>query len=150
MDLTLTPEQQAFRHEVRDWVTANLPPDIAQKVAQQQHLGRDDLQRWARILGAKGTVEWLAGTTDMVSGKSVSGWNYLPEKMNNPTGEALHGADKGEHHYANFVDCVRSRKQPNASVELGYRSAIAAHMSNLSYRRKQRVTLNEARQMATR
>ncbi|MFN0084224.1 MAG: Gfo/Idh/MocA family protein [Blastocatellia bacterium] len=103
-----------------------------------------------RVLGAKGTVEWLAGTTDMVSGKSVSGWHYSPEKMNNPAGEALRGESKGDHHYANFVDCVRSRKEPNASADLGYRSAIAAHMANLSYRRKQRVTLESARQMATR
>ena len=129
-------------------VTLDYPNDLV--VSWQSTFSNSRFGLGVRILGAKGTVEWLAGTTDMVSGKSVSGWNYLPEKVNNPTGEALHGADKGDHHYANFVECVRSRKEPNASVELGYRSAIAAHMSNLSYRRKQRVTLNEARQMATR
>jgi len=45
---------------------------------------------------------------------------------------------------------VRSRKEPNASVELGYRSAIAAHMANLSYRRKERVTPETMRQSASR
>jgi len=46
---------------------------------------------------------------------------------------------------ANFIDCVRTRKQPNAPVEIGYRSAIAAHMANIAYREKQRVTLEQAK-----
>jgi hypothetical protein len=45
---------------------------------------------------------------------------------------------------ANFIDCVRSRKQPNAPVEMGYRTAVAAHMANLKYRQKQRVTADAA------
>jgi hypothetical protein len=44
----------------------------------------------------------------------------------------------------NWIDCVRSRKMPNAPVEIGYRSAIAAHMANLAYRKKERVTLEMA------
>jgi hypothetical protein len=30
-------------------------------------------------------------------------------------------------------------------VELGHRSAVAAHMANIAYREKRRVTLEEAR-----
>jgi energy-coupling factor transporter ATP-binding protein EcfA2 len=40
---------------------------------------------------------------------------------------------------------MRSRKTPNAPVELGYRSAVAAHMANLSYRQQRRITLAEAK-----
>ncbi|NQW94027.1 MAG: pimeloyl-CoA dehydrogenase large subunit, partial [Polaromonas sp.] len=32
MDLAFTPEEQAFREEIRAWVHANLPTDIQQKV----------------------------------------------------------------------------------------------------------------------
>jgi hypothetical protein len=46
---------------------------------------------------------------------------------------------------ANWIDCVRSRKTPNAPVEIGYRSAVAAHMANLAYRQKQRITLEMAK-----
>jgi len=46
---------------------------------------------------------------------------------------------------ANWIDCVRTRKTPNAPAEIGYRSALAAHMANLSYRKKRRLTLEEAR-----
>ena len=56
MDLDFTPEQQAFRADIRAWVQANLPADIAHKVHNGLRQSRDDLQRWARILGAKG---WL-------------------------------------------------------------------------------------------
>jgi hypothetical protein len=45
---------------------------------------------------------------------------------------------------ANWIDCVRSRKTPNAPVEIGYRSAVAAHMANMAYREKKRVTLEMA------
>ena len=43
---------------------------------------------------------------------------------------------------ANFIECVRSRKEPNAPVEIGYRSAVAAHMANLAYRKRERITLD--------
>lgn len=56
MDLAFTPEEQQFREEVRAWVRENLPQDIAHKVHNALHLTRDDMQRWARILGKKG---WL-------------------------------------------------------------------------------------------
>jgi alkylation response protein AidB-like acyl-CoA dehydrogenase len=56
MDLAFTPEEQRFREEVRAWVAANLPADIAHKVHNALRLSRDDMQRWAKILGSKG---WL-------------------------------------------------------------------------------------------
>jgi hypothetical protein len=46
---------------------------------------------------------------------------------------------------ANWIDCIRSRKTPNAPVEIGYRSAVAAHMANMAYRQKQRVSLEMAK-----
>jgi predicted dehydrogenase len=136
--------------EVPDTISATLdyPNDLV--VAWQSTFSNSRFGLGIRILGSDGTIEWLAGTTDMVSGRSISGWHYYPEKLNRPDGQAIKGESKGENHYANFVECVRSRKEPNASVELGYRSAVAAHMANLSYRRKQRVTLETARQVAKR
>ncbi len=134
--------------EVPDTISVVLDYPNDMVVSWQSTFSNSRFGLGIRILGSDGTVEWLAGTTDMVSGKSASGWGYAPEKMNNPNGQAIKGEARGDNHYANFVECVRSRKEPNASVELGYRSAIAAHMANLSYRRKQRVTLEGAKQMA--
>jgi alkylation response protein AidB-like acyl-CoA dehydrogenase len=58
MDLNFTPEELAFREQIRAWVRANLPSDISHKVHNALRLSRDDLQRWARILGAKGWLGW--------------------------------------------------------------------------------------------
>jgi len=46
---------------------------------------------------------------------------------------------------ANWIDCIRSRQTPNANVEIGYRSAVAAHMANIAYRQRQRVTFEMAK-----
>jgi hypothetical protein len=82
----------------------------------------------------------------MVSGKSESGIRYYPEKINNASGEALTGITKDVNHMQNWIDCIRSRnKQTNAPVETGYRSAVAAHMANLAYREKRRITWEEAK-----
>src|SRR5581483_4373698 len=125
-------------------VTLDYPNDLV--VTWQSTFSNSRFGLGTRILGSDGSVEWLAGSNDMVSGKSVSGVRYYPEKVNRADGIMLTGEDKGVDHYANFVECVRSRREPNSPVELGYRSAIAAHMANLSYRKKQRLTLEEARQ----
>lgn len=44
----------------------------------------------------------------------------------NPDGETLH--------LSNWVECVRSRQQPNAPVEAGVSAAAAAHLSNIALR----------------
>jgi hypothetical protein len=44
------------------------------------------------------------------------------------------GGDETELHMKNFMDCVRSRKEPNCPFEIGYRSAIACQMAVASYR----------------
>jgi hypothetical protein len=80
----------------------------------------------------------------MVTGRSESSITYLPEKINNPDATMQKGDSKDTDHMANWFECIRDRKQPNASVDVGYKSAIAAHMSNLAYRQKRRITLEEA------
>jgi len=43
-------------------------------------------------------------------------------------------AQETQAHLQNFVDCLRSRQQPNCSFEIGFRSAIACQMAVASYR----------------
>ena len=123
-------------------VTLDFPGDLVvtwQSTFSNSHFGLGE-----RILGSHGTIERLMGSTDMVTGKSQSGLRYYPEKANRADGVAMEGQARDTNHFANFVDCVRSRKEPNAHVEIGYRSAVAAHMANMSYRQKQRITLSQA------
>jgi alkylation response protein AidB-like acyl-CoA dehydrogenase len=54
MDLSYSAEELAFRNEVRDWLAANLPTDIRDKVVGYHALSKDDYIRWHKILAAKG------------------------------------------------------------------------------------------------
>ena len=76
MDLAFTPQEQAFRLEVREWVRAHLPAEITHKVHHSLHLTREDMQRWARILGKKG---WLGyGWPQEFGGP---GWNAVQRHL---------------------------------------------------------------------
>ncbi|WP_038207300.1 acyl-CoA dehydrogenase family protein [Xenophilus azovorans] len=56
MDLNFSPEHQAFRAEVKSFLTQALPDDIRQRTLRGEKLSKDDHIRWQRILAAKG---WL-------------------------------------------------------------------------------------------
>jgi hypothetical protein len=76
MDLAFTPEEQQFRQDIRAWVRENLPPEIAHKVHNALRLTREDMQRWAKILGKKG---WLGyGWPKEFGGP---GWNAVQRHL---------------------------------------------------------------------
>jgi predicted dehydrogenase len=131
--------------QVPDTIVATLEYPADTVVTWQSTFSNSHYGLGERLLGSDGTIEHISGATDMVTGKSAEGLRYYPEKANRHDGTALTGETPNQNHMANWVDCVRTRKTPNASVEIGYRSAIAAHMANISYRRKQRVTLDMAK-----
>lgn len=60
MDLNYSPEESAFRDEVRTWLHTHLPEDLREKVVNYKELGKDDLLRWHKILAQQGWVapEW--------------------------------------------------------------------------------------------
>jgi alkylation response protein AidB-like acyl-CoA dehydrogenase len=54
MDLHFTPEEIAFRQEVRAFISENLPADIHAKMKLGHGPSKEDTVRWQRILNAKG------------------------------------------------------------------------------------------------
>lgn len=42
-------------------------------------------------------------------------------------------------HWANFLDCIRTRKKPTCDIELGCRSTSTAILGNVAYRSKLRL-----------
>ena len=124
-------------------ITLDFPNDLV--VTWQSTFSNSRYGLGEHILGSDGTIEHVAGATDMVTGRSQEFTRYFPEPVNRKSGEAVTSQTKDQNHMANWIDCIRSRKTPNAPVELGYRSAVAAHMANMAYRQKQRVTLEMAK-----
>jgi pimeloyl-CoA dehydrogenase large subunit len=54
MDLRFTPEENAFRDDVRAFMKEKLPEAIRAKIVDGRRLGKDDLIAWQRVLNAKG------------------------------------------------------------------------------------------------
>ena len=72
MDLNFTPEEEAFRTEVRAFLADKLPPRLAEKVRSGRHLSKADHEQWHAILNARG---WLA--------------NHWPEQYGGPGWNAV-------------------------------------------------------------
>ena len=60
MDLRFTPEEIAFRDDLRRFFRAEIPAEIRRKVGEGRHLSRDDIVASQRILNAHGlaTPNW--------------------------------------------------------------------------------------------
>src|ERR1700748_2725145 len=56
MDLAFSAEELAFQQEVRDWITANMPPEVAEESrrSRSSHVSKDRLLQWQKKLSEKG------------------------------------------------------------------------------------------------
>ena len=54
MDLRFTPEENAFRQEVRAFIRDNLAEEVHEKLVAGRHFSKADLVDWTRKLNAKG------------------------------------------------------------------------------------------------
>ncbi|QNE07372.1 acyl-CoA dehydrogenase family protein [Croceicoccus marinus] len=72
MDLNFTPEDEAFREEVRSFLKEKLPARLSDKVRQGQRLTKEDMEEWHAILNEKG---WLANHWPQEWGGT--GWSVI-------------------------------------------------------------------------
>ncbi|MFN7288003.1 MAG: acyl-CoA dehydrogenase family protein [Burkholderiales bacterium] len=56
MDLNYSPEELAFRDEVRSWLSANLPASMREKGEDGESYTKEELLQWHKILAKKGWV----------------------------------------------------------------------------------------------
>ena len=68
----------------------------------------------------------------MYVGRMGGGWQVFEKD------EKIVAQDKGAYplkaHILNFVDCIRTRNQPNGNIVEGHNSSVLIHLANLSYR----------------
>ncbi|MCL7942812.1 acyl-CoA dehydrogenase family protein [Marinobacter sp. ATCH36] len=74
MDLNYTPEQEAFRTEVRQFLDENLPDDIRERVQKRLRPDKAMTERWQKILFDKG---WGASTWPEEFGGT--GWDPIQQ-----------------------------------------------------------------------
>lgn len=57
----------------------------------------------------------------------------ITERPDPATAAIWEGPDwKATHHIQNWFDCIKTRKRPNADVEIGYRSISVCHLANVT------------------
>ncbi|MCK5465420.1 MAG: gfo/Idh/MocA family oxidoreductase, partial [Bacteroidales bacterium] len=73
------------------------------------------------------------------------GWEVIPEvSQGEPLMEAVPLTEKGEAsglnlHVQNFLECIKSRETPNASIEIGGHIARIAHLGNIALKTGRKV-----------
>ncbi len=75
------------------------------------------------------------------------GWDLFPEMSNGKAKVAAmphqSGHDNHEEHMKNFLDCIRSRKDPNCTIENGRLVALYAHSGNIALKTGSGLVWNE-------
>jgi hypothetical protein len=51
--------------------------------------------------------------------------------------------DSGEAHPQNFLDCIKSRKTPNCTVEIAAAAVTGPHLANIALREDRKVKLGK-------
>ena len=84
------------------------------------------------IFGTKGMLTLTRGgfqvTPEMVAPAGSTAKKPLMEPLQ------ARGDDLNQAHAQNFLECVKSRRRPNADVEEGHRTAVMCHLGNISMR----------------
>lgn len=110
--------------------------------SRQTNSARGNVEKYH---SAKGTIDLISGT---VSNEGVENAKLEVKKLTDTevaATAAATGAGKMEvNHMRNWMECIRSRKQPNAPVEAGYSHAVALIMSNASLRTGMKATFDKA------
>ena len=72
MDLAFNAEELAFQKEVRDWIRANMPPEVAEESrrSRSSHVSKERLLQWQKKLAGRG---WLCPNWPKEYGGP--GWN---------------------------------------------------------------------------
>ncbi len=77
-------------------------------------------------------VDILGTKKMMYLGRMGGGWQVFDKD------EKLVAQDKGifplRAHILNYIDCIRTRKQPNGGIVEGHKSSVMIHLANLAYR----------------
>lgn len=68
------------------------------------------------------------------------GYRVFPDpgergKPARPASQDVKGSVPTEPHVENFLECVRTRKEPNAPVEVGHHAVMGPHLANIALRR---------------
>ena len=120
--------------ELPDTMSVSLEQPEEMLITWDSGFGNNQLGVTEDALGADGTIS---------RGQTI---RYTPQKVNQPDGVELLGraTTPPNAHLRNFIDCIRSGREPNCPFDLGYRVSIACRMALESYRSQRTVRWDPA------
>jgi predicted dehydrogenase len=97
-------------------------------VSLEQEIIKDHQQLGAIFQGTNGRIQIIRGdfSTDR------------PELKKGAPDVITEGPGENSYHIRNFVECIKSRKKPNADVEIAHRSNTVCHLVNMARDRKRK------------
>ena len=126
-----TPDYQMTTYDYSDFIltlqTGEFSPYMAKSSLEIRH--GDNFPEWKQ----NSTKIVIYGSNLMMYiGRMGGGWQVLDQDNQIVAQEP--GLFPLKAHLGNFIDCIRSRKQPNGNIIEGHKSAVLEHLANYSYR----------------
>jgi len=95
--------------------------------------------------GAKGASVEIYGTEGRME-INRQGFTFTSAEKGAQPVNVKAPVEQTEEHVRNFLDCLRTRKEPNGDVYIGHRSAQASHLANIAWLQKRRIMFNPDRE----
>jgi predicted dehydrogenase len=126
-----TPEMMAITYEFDDFVmtceSANFPPYLRKSTNDERN--GDKFPYWPLN---NERIEIYGTKQMMYVGRHGVGWQAIEAEGKVVAQE--HGVHPDQFHQPNFLDCIKTRRQPNANVQQAYHSSNLVHLANTAFR----------------
>jgi predicted dehydrogenase len=126
------PDNQTITYDFGEFpmtVEASIYGEYLQKAPPEIRYNRKLFPNWP-FLSDRMEIYGTEGM--MYLGRHGAGWQVLG--TNSKLIAEGGGYFPDEEHHKNFIECIKTRKKPNANIEQGHKSATLVHLANLSYR----------------
>jgi len=77
-------------------------------------------------------IELYGSDLMMILGRHGGGYTVMTSAGKEV--EKVYGRPCDEPHYRNFLECIRTRKAPNADVAIAHKTGVTMHMGNIAHR----------------
>ncbi|MDR2472630.1 MAG: Gfo/Idh/MocA family oxidoreductase [Tannerella sp.] len=127
-----TPEYQSIVYDFGDFSLTCDNGNATNYMTKTPGDIRMDPTRWPNWRNNSTRTEIYGTEGLMYLGRHGGGWQVLGK--NNEIVAQEGGVFPDKEHQINFIECLRSRKQPNGDVEQCHQSAVLVHLGNIAYR----------------
>jgi predicted dehydrogenase len=126
------PDNQTITYDLGEFpmtVEASIYGEYLQKAPPEVRYSREVFPNWP-FLSDRMEIYGTEGM--MYLGRHGAGWQVLGADSKVIAQE--YGFFPDEEHQKDFINCIRTRKTPNANIEQSHLSSTLIHLANLSYR----------------